>query len=191
MKKILLFIFILNLLYLPALADEIDMNLNDYVPSVENAFYGQKQITDEDFEKTMKKIEEKKNKKSWWQKRKKGESLYKEEPSKDTFFENMTAENILLCVPLNLITYDAVEIPSGHYEIKGYKKKNKVYLEFRQARSIVAKIEAKETENDYGEKAINFAKLLPYDENYVKVIFGSIDFNAYAFIPIDNGISAQ
>ena len=29
----------------------------------------------------------------------------------------------------------------------------------------------------------NFAKLIPYNDSFVKIIFGCLDFNGYAFIP--------
>ena len=45
------------------------------------------------------------------------------------------------------------------------------------------KIEVTETEEDYGEDLLDFAKIIPYNESFVKLIFGSIKFNAYAFIP--------
>ena len=42
---------------------------------------------------------------------------------------------------------------------------------------------AEETDDDYGQETIDFAKVLPYNQDFIKVIFGSIDFNAYAYIP--------
>ena len=52
-----------------------------------------------------------------------------------------------------------------------------------QSQFFKGKISATETEDDFEEKEINFAKILPYNESFVKVIFGSIDFNAYTLIP--------
>ena len=46
-----------------------------------------------------------------------------------------------------------------------------------------AKIEATETEEDYGEEEVNFVGIKNYNESFVKLIFGSIDFNAYAYVP--------
>src|SRR5574344_943663 len=72
MKKILSTAIILSLtLALPVMADSLEdtssggnvEDLYKYVPTVENAFQGQKQITDEDFNKTYNKIKAKQDKK--------------------------------------------------------------------------------------------------------------------------------
>lgn len=77
----------------------------------------------------------------------------------------------------------------GHYKIVGEKINDKVFLDFYQSSTLVAKVPATETSNDFNEMAINFVKLLPYNEKRVKIIFGSMDFNAYTFIQIKNEIS--
>lgn len=187
MKKLLIFLlFLIVALKLPVYAD--DIGLDDYTRGVENAWYGQKQITDEDFEKTVKKLEDKKNKKS--QKKMKGQSMFKgEEEEGDDFFAEAKPESILLMSPVALETQQGCEIPVGHYTIVGKKEKNKVFLEFHQAHLLVARVEATQTTMDFGETAINFAKILPYDENFVKIIFGSLDFNAYAFVQIEKPLN--
>ena len=45
---------------------------------------------------------------------------------------------------------------------------------------------AEETQEDFGEDVLDFAKILPHNENFVKLIFGSIDFNSYVYIPFKN-----
>ena len=189
MKKFLFILVLFSIIVPRAFAD--DIGLGDYTSGVENAWNGQKQFTDEDFEKTVKKLEEKKNRNKI--KKIKGKSLqynnkYDSPPSEPS---EMLKDNILLSLPVNLITIDNQEIPVGHYNVFGKKVKGKVYLEFKQAYSTVATVEAVETNNDFEQSTINFVKILPYDENHVKLIFGSMDFNAYTFIPIENGISAQ
>lgn len=187
MKKILFILVLFVIIGAPVFAD--DVGLGDYTSGVDNAWYGQKKITDEDFEKTVKKLEEKKNKKKGFKKMK-GKSLHNDSDY-DTQPTQELKENSLLSLPLTLVTKDDNEIPIGHYEIVGKKVKGKVYLEFKQAYSTVATLEAVETSNDFDQPEINFVKILPYDENNVKLIFGSMEFNAYTFIPIKNGISDQ
>lgn len=189
MKKILaVFLFVYLLSILPAFCD--DLGLGDYTQSIENAWYGQKPITDEQFEKTVKGLQDKKNSKKIKKQKKQGQSLYKEEQDVDPFSQTMN-EMPLLLLPVNLLNADESEIPVGHYSVVGKKVKNKVYLEFWQAHLKVATLEAVETNNDFGEKDINFVKVLPYDESKVKLIYGSIDFNAYTLVPIKTGIQNQ
>ena len=101
-----------------------------------------------------------------------------------------TAEkNLLLGIPLVLTDNNGEEIPIGHYKIVGKKIKDKVYLDFYQSYTLVAHVPATETNDDFNEPTINFVKLIPYNEQKIKVIYGSMDFNAYTFIKIKDGIS--
>lgn len=186
MKKfyVILILFIILSASKQALAD--DLGMNEASSSVENAWYGQKQITDEDFEKTLTKLEEKKKKSK--QKKLKGKSLTQEDYTPNHLNE-LTDKNLLLSLPVDLLTINGEAIPVGHYNIVGKKVKEKVYLEFRQSHSVVATVEALETEQDFGESAINFVKLLPYNETKVKIIYGSLEFNAATFINIKNGLN--
>ena len=46
----------------------------------------------------------------------------------------------------------------------------------------MAKIPVTETNQDFGEDEILFAKLIPQENGTVKIIYGSLDFNAYTFV---------
>jgi len=184
MKKffIILSLFIISLSSKSALAD--DIGLDDYSSGIENAWYGQKPVTDESFEKTVTKLEEKKkgNKKKNF----KGTSLNHVEKDNGNYMNELSDKTLLLGLPVELVTTDGQEIPVGHYNIVGKKVKNKVYLDFRQSNSIIATVEASESDSDFGESSISFVKLIPYDETKVKLIYGSIEFNASTFIKIKN-----
>lgn len=196
MKKILyITIFILIIIALPTFADDdvsggggIEGALK-YTQGVENAFAGQKQITDEQFQKTLSEVKARQNKKKKKNKPLKGSNVNNENSGE---YINETAEkNILLMLPVTLTNTDGTEIPIGHYKIIGEKNGKNVYLDFYQSYTLVAKVPAIETNSDFDEPAINFVKILPYNKKKVKVIFGSMDFNAYTFIPIKNEISDQ
>lgn len=192
MKKIIYTFFIGLLIILPALAEDIDTygGIGDtmkYTNSVENAFSGQKMITDEEFQKTLEQVKAKKNKKDKKNKPLKGKSF--NEGINEEHLNETAEKNLLLGVGIELLSNEGNEIPMGHYKIVGEKNNNKVYLDFYQSSTLIAKIPAKETNDDFGEKEINFVKLLPHDSENVKLIYGSIDFNAYTFIKIKNTIS--
>jgi len=186
MKKfyIILSLFLVSHMTYPAIAD--DLGMDDYTSGVENAWYGQKPVTDEEFEKAVTKLQDKK--KGPKKKVFKGNSLNKTNEN-GNYMNELSERTLLLGLPVELITADGQEIPVGHYNVVGKKVKDKVYMEFRQSSSVIATVEAKETDNDFGETSINFIKLLPYDETKVKIIYGSIDFNAAAFINIKNTLS--
>lgn len=190
MRKIFVFLLILFLSFaLPVLADEdsgyggIGDSMKD-TGFMENAFNGQKQITDEEFQKTLDKFKSKQNK---------GKKLFKgknvNEENSGTYLDETTAKVTVLSVPLDLVNGDGTEIPVGHYKIIGKKEKGEVYLEFYQSSVLMAKVPAIETNNDFKETNINFVKILPYNSQRVEVIYGSIDFNAYTFIRIKDEIS--
>ena len=53
---------------------------------------------------------------------------------------------------------------------------------FYQSQYFKGKVRACETNDDYESEDLDFVKLIPYNKNFVKIIFGSLDFNAYAYI---------
>lgn len=199
MKKILtclISLIFLSSMLLPAFADSTDDDLGTvsddlmkYTNTMENAFNGQKKITDEDFDKTYKQVQERQQKKKKGKKAKpfKGKN-YNEETS-GQYIDETAQKNLLLCVPAELINGDGTEIPVGHYKIVGEKDKDNVYLDFYQSSTLVAKVPAIETTNDFDKIEINFVQLMPYNEERIKVIYGSMDFNAYTFIKLKNKIS--
>jgi len=192
MKKILILLMILFLIHtLPVSADDdsdsfggIGDSMKD-TGAVENAFNGQKPVTDEEFQKTLDKVKAKQHKGKNQQF--KGKSV-NEENSGD-YIDKTAAKTTILGVPLLLINGDGAEIPIGHYKIVGKKDNGNIYLDFYQSSELVARVPAIETKNDFQQNDINFAKILPYNSQRVEVIYGSIDFNAYTFIRIKDEIS--
>lgn len=184
MKRILfliIFVFIIS----PAFADDIDDmgaigdSLN-YSKSFDDGFAGQEKVSDEAFQKALEETKAKQNKGK--KKKFKGTEIHQENNSQH--FGEIAEKNLLLSVTLPLINGDETEIPTGHYRIVGEKVNNNVYLDFYQSSKLIAKVPAIETKHDFGEAEINFVKLFPYNEKRIKIIYGSMDFNAYTFINI-------
>lgn len=167
---------------------------DDY-KDLDKAWDGQKTITNKEFEEVMdalnaneKKKEEKLRKKKIKKISGGGTSLHNElNPDKDIQeikpFKPKD-EGILVNIPVNLII-DGKVLEKGYYKVIGEKKDGKIHILFYQSQFFKGEIEAESTEDDYGEKLIDFARILPYNESFVKIIFGSVDFNAYAFIPFN------
>lgn len=188
--SILLLIFIGTSVY----ADDESMpaggveDLIKYTNSVDNAFAGQKPVTDEEFEKVYKQVKAKKDKKNKKKSKPFKGTGYNEE-NNGGYIDETAQKNILLGVPTTLINGDGKEIPIGHYKIVGEQARDGTYLDFYQSSTLVARVPAITTDSDFDQNAINFVQLMPYNEERVKVIFGSMDFNAYTFIKIKNSIS--
>ena len=96
----------------------------------------------------------------------------------------MPKELPILLVPLNLAIKEDRILPVGHYQVTGERQNGKIYLKLYQAHNLLASLEATETNDDFGEEEINFVKLLPENQNQVKIIFGSVDFNAYTLVKV-------
>ena len=88
----------------------------------------------------------------------KGKSIGAQEENKDQYIDDITAKNLLILLPLDLVANDGADISTGHYKVVGRKLKDKIYLDFYQSAILIAKVPAIETNNDFGEMEINFAK---------------------------------
>lgn len=143
--------------------------------------YGQKAVTDKEFEDAL---ESKKGKPKKQNDKllRNGESF--QQSNETEFLTAMPKELPILLIPVDLILEKDRVLPVGHYQIMGERKNGKVYLKFFQAHELLAQLEVTETEDDFGEEEINFVRLLDNDEQSVKIIFGSIDFNAYTTLSI-------
>ncbi len=143
--------------------------------------YGQKPVTDEEFEKAL---ESKKGKPKKPKDRllRNGEAY--QQSNETQFLNKMPKELPILLIPLNLELQEDAILPVGHYQVAGEKIDGNIYLKFYQAHNLLANIKATETNSDFNEEEINFVKLLPENDSQVKIIYGSVDFNAYALVNI-------
>ena len=188
-KKIVLFL-IISMFALPICAEEVDWSKYD---NIDNAWDGQKVITNKQFEETMNALEAKKNKKMNRQKEKairkvKGSSLHDNmDAHKDNIESQTPLEEAEECqvinIPVNFVSNGKI-IDCGFYKVVGEKKDDGVYLELYQAHNLVARIKARETQDDFEQEFIQFVKLIPDTDTRMKLIFGSVAFNAYTYINI-------
>lgn len=167
---------------------------DDYA-GVEHAWDGQKTITNQEFEKVMDTLQQKTKKREARKKKRRarkisggGTSLHNELNPDKTIPElesvKPAADDLLVNIPVNLIV-DGTVLEKGYYNVVGEKDKedNKLYIKFYQAHYLKVKIEVTETQDDYGEEEVNFVNIKEYNNSFIKLIYGSIDFNAYAYVP--------
>ena len=193
MKKFLVFLAAIVLFTgLSAAADDVDLPAsgdlwdNWTTPAMEPEV---KPVSDEEFDKAIEQVDSKVNKwknrfKKWQQPKGKEFSQSNESQTIKTE-EGIDASLPVLCVPVELVAGQNI-IPVGHYQIKGEKIDGKPVLKFYQAHYELAQIPATETNDDFGEEVITFAKWESADNNNIKIMYGSLDMNAYAFVRIAN-----
>ena len=153
------------------LADDLWDNFGD-----QNSYGKQQFVSDDEFDKALESKKRKKNKKI------KGEEFHQ---SNETQAITDTEEELsILCVPANLVVDGDVIIPTGHYQVIGEKRAGKPVLKLYQAHFLIAEIPATETNDDFGQESVNFVSVTDAPGNKLKIIFGSIDFNAFAVVDI-------
>ena len=168
-------------------------NWEEYT-DLDKAWEGQKTITNQEFEKVMdalndkdEKAKDKKKKKMFKKIVGGGESLHEELELAKNLGEipelKANKDGTLINIPVDILL-DKKILERGYYSVVGERKKNnKVYLKLYQSQFLKGEIEVIETNDDFDEKTIDFARIVQYNENFVKLIFGSIDFNAYIYLP--------
>lgn len=147
-----------------------------------------KPVSDEDFDKALKQVDQKVNKwKNWAEKRKipKGEEFSQSNETEIINNEQEKADNSLpvLTFPFELQIGEDY-MPVGHYQIKGEKVDGTVVFKFYQGNIKMAQIPATETNDDFNSETITFSKWEAQGDNEIKIMYGSMNLNAYAFVPI-------
>ena len=160
--------------------------------NIDNAWDGQKAITNKQFEETMNALQANKKRKEDKKREKairkvKGSSLIPQMDAHndDMINENPDEENVdegqLINIPVDFVV-NGQSVERGFYKVLGEKKNDGVYIMLFQGHDLKAKIKARETNDDFEEQYIQFVKLLPFNDHQMKIIFGSVEFNAVAYI---------
>ena len=188
MKKI--FITIMCLCFSLSANAVSNINASDY-EDFDSTWASQKVITNQEFETTMDALEERKNKAEEKTRKKrlkkfKGASLHKELDASITDLPDQTVadpelEEQIILFPADVIIGGKI-LEKGYYRAIGEEKDGLAFVNFYQAHELKAKLKVQNTDDDFGEQDIIFVKLLPHRENIMKLIFGSIDFNAFAYV---------
>ena len=167
----------------------------DSYSGIDHAWDGQKPITNQEFEKAIETLQSGQKKKEEKQRKKKikklsggGTSLHSglnplSEIQSQAPLTKKDDEGQLLNIPVDIVI-DGTVLERGFYNVYGEKNKNnEIYISLYQAHYLKGKVKAVEIQDDYDAETINFAKIIPYNDSYIQVIYGSLDFNATALIP--------
>ena len=182
-NKLTCLLSILMIFSSAAIADEFDGGKDwNTLSGVENAWDGQKIIKNSEYEAIVKELEKKKNAKKIKAEKKAGQTLMKDsEGSESDFLSKFEEQYPLLNLTVPIKT-ENLEIPVGHYKVIGTKINGKVFLNLCQSYNIVGKIPAVETTDDFDQDEINFIKIEDIGNNVLKLMYGSMKFNAYAYM---------
>ena len=195
MKKFLLVIFLFLFVGISSqtfvLADDVDLPVTGDLWDNWNTREDGKEakpVTDEEFDKALQQVDKKVNKwKNWAKNRQipKGEEFNKSNETE--MIDNSYGEKQVLPVlslPVELKVDDNI-LPVGHYQVVGEKVEGQTVLKFYQSQYLMAQFPAIETTSDFGEDTISFVKWEAVNDNQIKVMYGSLDLNAYAIIEIN------
>lgn len=170
---------------IPTIAEESNVTdeWND-IGKAQDAWDGQKIITDDQFDKIIEqRTKKQKEKDEKWFKKKVGEALIPETQSETniTSLRKMAEDYPTLLVP-KALSFGETLIPTGFYRILAAKNKNgKFFINFYQGNKLVGKIPAKETNNDYEAETINYAKIIYTEsEQRAKIVYGCLEYNLVA-----------
>lgn len=193
MKKNFVILFFLLFFLCPVIADSWDDLSN-----VDRMWDGQKTITNQEFEQVMDALQENEKKKEVKKKKKKikkisggGNSLHEElninSKINNFSIENSSKDELILNMPVNIFL-DGKILEKGYYKIVGERNKEdgKVYINFYQSQFLKGRLQMTETQDDFGEELLDFVKVIPCNENFIKIIFGSVDFNAFSYVHFSN-----
>lgn len=147
----------------------------------------QRFVSDEEFEQALKKKNKKLDK---WKKI----LLNNGSPRGEQFSQSDETESInnnqgadaslpVLALPVEVKIADGY-IPVGHYQVEGKNEDGRIILNLYQAHNLIARIPAIETNDDYQQDEILFANWINDGDSRIKIIYGSLDFNAYALVDI-------
>lgn len=186
---------VLTLFFAIMISNNVFADEYDNYAAVDHAWDNQKPVTNQEFEKAIETLTAKQKKKDEKAKKKKikkisggGTSLHKglepmsEIKEQEILKEKGEFDGQLINIPVNFVI-DGKVLEKGYYNVFGEKDKNNdIYLSFYQAHYLMGKVKAYKTNNDFDAEELDFVKMIPYDDTYIKVIFGSLDFNAYAYL---------
>lgn len=194
MKKFFIFGLFLSLLSAPVFADSdieypVSNDLWDNWTTQSPLEPDVKAVSDEDFDKALEQVDNKVNK--WKHRFEKWSKPKGEEFSQSNETEIIKTEHgqdaslPVICMSMEVYIGEDI-LPVGHYQVRGEKINGQPVLKLYQAHDEIAQFPAIETMDDFDEDIISFAKWEIFEDDKIKIMFGSMDLNAYAIVKIVN-----
>ena len=184
MKRVLFAIILLIFGANIGFADDLDMGSggdlwDNFNTQVNPLAKDQKAVSDEQFDSIIDKLKSKRQKKP---KQMKGESIQQSNETEE--ITEAVKELPVICISVPLKVNEDGILPVGHYQVVGEMVEGQPRIKLYQAHFLMADFPATETNDDFDEPEINFVNLVDYSDTQLKIIFGSVDFNAFALVDI-------
>ena len=134
-----------------------------------------KPVSDEEFEKVMKKYEKKKKPKKY---------EFEADETKDSLNDMSILNEIsnhspVLLFPADFTSYEGEYIPAGYYKLNYHEKDKEHFLVLTQGRKVCAHLKMTPTKDNFKSESIQFAEIRPNDDETMKLIYGNLDLNLY------------
>ena len=177
MKKLFLstiFLLFSFCIYAPTTAEQTDgTSWNDMIDFDRSWRTNHEAVTDEEFEKVMKRFEKKKKAKKY---------EFEADETRDSLNDMSILNDIanhspIILFPANLRSYEGEYIPAGYYKLNCIKKNNKHYIIVSQGRKTYATLEMQPTKENFESDSIQFAEIRSNDNESMKLIYGNLDLN--------------
>ena len=165
-----------------------DVDFWDEPVKIDNAAKSQEQaVTDQEFNKVLNLFKKKQTAKEEKKKKKMGTPMNPDIENQPDMkiLNNLYDSYPTLMVPVTLVTTDRQKIEPGYYRVMSVKKPEQCFINFYQGNSLIAKVKAVETENDYGQKTLNYVKIITEQDNKAKIIYGDLDCNLETTVEIN------
>ena len=178
MKRFLLILFSIILPLNVCLADDFGSSgdlWDNYGSNVNSG--NDKAVSDEQFNSIIDKLKAKRKKQP---KQMKGESIQQSNETEE--IKETAVELPVVCISVPLKLSDDAILPVGHYQVKGEVVEGQPRIKLYQAHFLMADFSAVETNDDFDEPELNFVRLIEHKDEQLKLIFGSMDFNAYTIV---------
>lgn len=191
MKKIIAILILMSVII--EFNSGICFGLSEYddFNDADNAFQYDRPVDNNAYEKIINEYKKNKEKKENKIKKK---NKYIDLPenqgnSEMSIFMETLKEPLTVCFSQNAYVYETGEkIPIGYYKLEAQKvdeDNNLYYMNLFQGHKLIAKVPSYVTDNDFGMETINFAKVIPYDDKYLKIIYGSLKVNLEAKVILE------
>lgn len=168
-----------------ALSEYDDFNQAD------NAFQYDRPVDNNAYEKIINEYKKKKEKKeNKLKKKKKYIDLPENQGNSEmSIFMEKLKEPLTVCFSQNAyVSETGDKIPMGYYKLEAQKvdeNKDVYYINLFQGRKLIAKVPSNVTKDDFGMETINFAKVIPDDNQHLKIIYGSLKVNLEAKVVLE------
>lgn len=189
--RIIFFILFLIFSFVPVQAEtDYTGEFDEESKIFDEGFDNQKQITNREFENTIKQLKERalSKKQRKMQKEVKPLSQASDFEHLKNFTNSQDPENDLsqtltVMIPMQAQSENGTIIPPGYYKLACKKvSKDEYMLELSQGTKKIVSVPAMQTTQDLEQDTIQFCNAIILEDNRIRLMYGSIDLNLIGYL---------